>query len=151
MTAQISPTAVTYETDYAAWVQAQADLMRSGRFAELDLERVLEEFESLSGSDRDALVSYLTRLYQHLLKWRYQPDKRSTSWVATVKVSRNRIERLLKKNPSFKPWLPEAIRMAYEDARYEAYGETGLPLKTFPIEPPFTWDEARTMDVSLEP
>lgn len=41
-------------------------------------------------------------------------------------------------NPSLKPHLPERFEKAYAKARCYAALETGLPLATFPEEPPFT-------------
>ncbi len=32
-----------YETDYAAWAKRNAELLRSGHFAELDVEHLLQE------------------------------------------------------------------------------------------------------------
>jgi len=71
--------------------------------------------------------------------------------VATINISRRKIQALLTENPSLKPWLPEAIQVAYADARDEAYGETGLALETFPIEPPLTWEEAMEQPIYLDP
>jgi hypothetical protein len=35
---------------------------------------------------------------------------------------------LLEDNPSFKPWIPDALAKGYEDGRDAAADETGLPL-----------------------
>ncbi|TAD77764.1 MAG: DUF29 domain-containing protein [Oscillatoriales cyanobacterium] len=144
-------TTITYETDYYGWVQKQVELLELGQLDRLDVTNLIEEIKSLGASERRALISDLTRLYQHLLKWIYQPSQRSPSWVATINISRRKIQTLLKENPSLKPWLPEAIQAAYADARDEAYGDTGLVLETFPIEPPFTWEDAMEQPIRLEP
>jgi len=144
-------TTITYETDYYGWVQEQVELLESGQLDRLDVANLIEEIKSLGASERRALISYLVRLYQHLLKWIYQPSRRSPSWVATINISRRKIQALLTENPSLKPWLPEAIQVAYADARDEAYGETGLALETFPIEPPLTWEEAMEQPIYLDP
>ncbi|MBO9496175.1 DUF29 family protein [Thalassotalea sp. G20_0] len=34
-----------YQTDFYSWTQQQAELIRSGRIAELDLHNILEEKE----------------------------------------------------------------------------------------------------------
>ncbi|RFP52700.1 MAG: DUF29 domain-containing protein [Limnothrix sp. CACIAM 69d] len=138
---------ITYDSDYYGWVQQQAELLRSGRFDQLDLENLLEEVESLGRSEKRALVSQLERLYLHLLKWRFQPSKRSNSWVFSIRSARREIQRLLTENPSLKSWLPSAIAQAYLPAREQAFVETKLPLKTFPIEPPFSWELAITLPI----
>ena len=98
-------------------------------------------------SEKRALASQITRLYLHLLKWRFQPDRRSNSWVFSIRSARREIQQLLTDNPSLKPWLPSAIEQAYPQAREQAFVETKLPLKTFLIEPPFTWELALTMSI----
>ena len=49
----------------------------------------------------------------HLLKWDYQPDKRSKSWRVTIRKQRREILQLLRENPSLKPYLAEAIAHAH--------------------------------------
>ena len=68
----------------------------------------------------------------HLLKWQYQPQQRSRSWLSTIRVQRRDTQRLIQDNPSLKPYLQEAFQEAYENGRDLAVGETDLPLKTFP-------------------
>jgi hypothetical protein len=45
----------------------------------------------------------------------------------------------LRKNPSLKARLDEALADAYDDAQDEAARETGLPTRTFPVSIPFTF------------
>jgi hypothetical protein len=39
-----------YEQDFYAWTQAQAAKLRSGRLAEIDVENIAEELESMGNS-----------------------------------------------------------------------------------------------------
>lgn len=66
----------TYDSDFHLWSQTQAALIRDGKIAEIDLENVAEEIESLGRSDRRAIKSRLEALLLHLLKWQAQPEKR---------------------------------------------------------------------------
>jgi hypothetical protein len=83
----------------------------------------------------------LTVLLLHLLKWRYQPDKRGPRWEASIRVQRNRLADHLDDNPSLKPLLPQALSAAYRDAALEAVAETGLPGSTFPADCPWTVEQ----------
>ena len=48
MATRIKPTdAHLYEQDFYAWAKAQADLLRAGRYADLDLEHLIEEVDDL--------------------------------------------------------------------------------------------------------
>ena len=69
-----------YNRDFYAWGLHQAELLRAGRFGEIDIENIAEEIESLSRSDKRELSRRLSVLMLHLLKWRYQPEFRSQSW-----------------------------------------------------------------------
>jgi hypothetical protein len=80
-------------------------------------------------------------LLAHLLKWQYQPERRSRSWEATIKEQRRRIERVLRKNPGLKSYLDEAFENAYGDARLIAVRETGLEENTFPEDCPWTLEQ----------
>lgn len=136
----------TYETDYHGWIQQQVELLKSGRLADIDLENLIEEIESLGASKRDALVNQLARLYLHLLKWHYQAHRRSRSWAISIRNARIEIADLLADNPSLKARLSEFVDKAYAKARRQAEAETDLPINTFPITPALSFEQAMTVD-----
>jgi len=136
----------TYEMDYHGWIQQQVELLKSGRLADIDLENLIEEIESLGASKRDALVNQLARLYLHLLKWHYQAHRRSRSWSISIKNARIEIEDLLTDNPSLKARLSEFVDKAYAKARRQAEAETDLPIDQFPTAPVLNFEQAMTMD-----
>lgn len=130
-----------YETDFYSWTQEQAKLLRHQQWNQLDLPNLIEEIESLGKQQRAELRNRLKVLIGHLLKWDYQPERRSRSWFMTIRVQRRDIQELLEENPSLKPYLEEALQKIYESGRDLAVGETNLPLKTFPENCPYTLDE----------
>ena len=48
-----------YHTDYSTWATRHAELLRAGRYAELDMEHLLEELSDMSRSERRELESRL--------------------------------------------------------------------------------------------
>lgn len=122
----------TYETDFYGWATEQANLLKSGRYSELDTANLLEEIEGMGKSEKRALESRLAVLLQHLLKWQYQPVRRGKSWELTIKEQRLRIEKILRDNPSLKRQLDSCLADAYEFAIIQAAQETGLDESTFP-------------------
>ena len=66
-----------YETDFYAWTQEQALLLRSQTWEQLDTVNLIEEIESLGRKERQELRNCLGVLLGHLLKWQYQPQCRS--------------------------------------------------------------------------
>jgi hypothetical protein len=130
-----------YEGDFAAWAKAQAEALRAGRLDALDLANLAEEIGDLSKRERDAIESHLETLVLHLLKWRYQPDRRTRSWEATIKVARRNIEKLLRRSPSLRRDLPASLDEIYPNARIRAGVATGLADEVFPDACPFTLDQ----------
>ncbi len=92
-------------------------------------------------TEKRELISRLSVLLLHLLKWRYQPEKRSPSWEASIRVQRNRLADHLDDNPSLKSLLPQALASAYRDAALEAVAETGLAGAAFPAACPWTVEQ----------
>ncbi|MEC4986954.1 MAG: DUF29 domain-containing protein, partial [Oscillatoria sp. PMC 1068.18] len=130
-----------YETDFYAWTQTQAKLLQLGNFSKLDLPNLIEEIVSLGKQQRQELRNYLSILLGHLLKWHFQPEKRSRSWLATIRIQRRDILRLLRDNPSLKSYQEEALAEAYQNGRDLAVKETNLPFSTFPQDCPYSLEE----------
>jgi hypothetical protein len=84
----------SYEQDFGLWAEQMANLLASGRFSELDIENLVEEVRDLSKRERDRLLSSLRLILYHLLKWDYQPQKRSRSWHNTIGRERNNVSSL---------------------------------------------------------
>ena len=132
-----------YEADFFAWTEAQAKLLAEGRFDKLDCENLIEEILSMGRSDKRGMKSHFDNLLMHLLKYRYQPEYRSTSWRGSIREARKQIDMILKDSPSLRRHLVEyaALPKTYKDALIQAADETGLPISTFPPELPFTLEE----------
>lgn len=131
----------TYDTDFYAWTQTQAQHLKARKWEHLDLENLAEEIESLGRQERQELVNRFGVLLGHLLKWQYQPSYRSHSWQATIREQRRKILRLLEDNPSLHPFLPAALQRGYEDGVDRAIEETNLPPETFPTPCPFSLEQ----------
>lgn len=129
-----------YDQDHLAWAQQTADLLKQGRFQEVDVAHLIEELEAMARRDRQELMSRLKILLAHLLKWAYQPAHRSSSWRGSILEQRLRIRDLLDDCPSLAPFLPEAVGRAYPDGRMLAARETGLPAAQFPDQQPYPID-----------
>lgn len=120
-----------YETDFYAWTQQQAKLLKIKAWDELDAANLIEEIKSLGRKEKQELRNRLGILIGHFLKWQYQPQYRSNSWLATIKEQRRRLQELLLENPSLQPCLAETLDRAYQDGVDLAVRETNLPYETF--------------------
>jgi len=135
------PTQSLYEQDFYAWTQAQTKWLRDQQWNHLDLPNLIEEIESLGKQQRQELRNRLSVFIGHLLKWEYQPQRRSRSWLATLRIQRRDTLHLLNDNPSLKPYLEEALQDTYENARDLAMAETDFPDETFPRTCPYPFTE----------
>lgn len=115
-------------------------LLRARRFDELDLENLLDEVNDLGLSNFKAFVGAVEIVLVHMLKWDFQPAKRTRSWQASIVEHRQRIADDLGDSPSYSARIDEAIRRAYRTAVPGASRETGLPIKAFPTDCPYDWD-----------
>lgn len=131
-----------YEADFYAWTQEQAKLLRAQQWDLVDVENLIEEVETLGRQERRELRNRLTVLLGHLLKWQFQPEKRSNSWLATIREQRREVETLLQENPSLKSYLAEALQQGYQAGVDLAVRETDLPYETFPESCPYLLEQA---------
>jgi hypothetical protein len=137
-------TTPTYDTDFYTWTRQQAQALRAKDLPTLDLDHLAEEIESLGNEQEHAVESHLVIVLTHLLKWVYQPQRRSRGWRTSVRVGRQQIARRVRRNPGLRPHLPTCLTDAYADARTRAMDDTGLSLATFPEACP--WDLASVLD-----
>lgn len=130
-----------YEQDFYAWLRHQAALMRERRFEDMDIDNLAEELESMGRSEKRQLVNRLAVLLMHLLKWQFQPERRSNSWKYTLIEQRRRIRKLLEENPSFKPTLTEKIIEAYDLAIPMVIQKTPLEESQLPATCPYSIEQ----------
>jgi hypothetical protein len=120
MATRIKPTtAPLYEQDFYAWSKAQADLLRAGRFTDLDLEHLIEEVDDLGESLKRSVRSRLRTIMEHLLKLEHSPAQAPRGgWYDTILTQRSDL--LDELTPSIRrevePTLPDLYDKARENA-----------------------------------
>ncbi|SJM94708.1 conserved hypothetical protein [Crenothrix polyspora] len=139
-------TTADYNKDFYAWLIKSAELLRKNRFSEVDIEQVAEELEAMSKSEKRELMSRLTVLLAHLLKWQFQSALRSRSWKNTILMQRIDISGLLEDSPSLQYDLGDKIAVAYEKARLSAEDETGIDKMHFPEQCPYSFAQMLEKD-----
>jgi hypothetical protein len=135
-----------YDTDLYTWTRVQAELLRAGRWNEIDVEHLAEEIESVGASERREMRRRLARLIQHLLKYDYQIERRSRSWKVTILQQRAALEDLLANNATLRTQLPDSLDGAYRRARLWAIDETHMP--NLPEACPYTLEHIMTGELA---
>ena len=130
-----------YDQDFYAWTFHNAELLRNRKFEEIDIEHIAEEIEDMGKSNKRELINRFSVLIAHLLKWQFQPIRRSKSWMLTIKHQRFEICDLLKESPSLKYEIESQLNHAYEKAIIITAEQTGIDETKLPKTCPFALDE----------
>lgn len=130
-----------YLADETAWLDATAELVRTGQLDQVDSSTLAEYLEDMARRDRREVASRLAILIAHLLKWQHRPDQRSASWNGTIELQRQELADLLDSGVLHNH-AEEVFEKAYANGRRQASAESGLQLATFPEECPYSLDTA---------
>jgi hypothetical protein len=105
-----------YDEDFYVWTQKQAELLRAGRFTELDLPHLIEEVADLGASQRKEVFSRTQQIIRHLLKLHYSVSvEPRQGWRQTLRDQRDELELAL--TPSLRRELEVSLPTRYERAR----------------------------------
>jgi len=133
--------ATLYDRDYSLWLERTITQLQQRNFDNLDLDNLIEELASMSRSEKRAIYSNLKIVLMHLLKYKYQPSRRSNSWRSTLREHRQRLQRAFRESPNLKRYFEEVLAETYRDARELAADETGLNRDGFPAQLPFSTEQ----------
>ena len=142
MTTKIPLSVTLYDRDYFLWLTTTAEQLKQGRLADVDLENLIEEIESMGKSQRHSIKSFLKRLLEHLLKLAYWELERKYNLKhqrEEIYNFRDEIQDLLADSPSLKPYLKEIFEESYTTAVDKVGSITKLDL---PTNPTFTLEQA---------
>ena len=138
-------TASLYERDFLLWTIDTATKLKTHDFAQLDLENLIEEIESLGRSQKKELKSRLLVLLEHLLKRLYvnSPDN-YRGWETTINEQRRQLELEIEDSPSLKTIWDESFNGAWRIALKGVRKD--YPQVTFPD----TWIYSHDIDSMLD-
>src|SRR5262245_41185278 len=91
MATRVKPaTRQLYGQDLYAWAKAQADLLRAGRYADLDLKHLIEEVDDLGESLKRSVRSRIRTIIERLVKLEYSPVREPRAgWYDTILAQRS--------------------------------------------------------------
>jgi hypothetical protein len=138
-----------YERDFCLWVEEQARLLKEGRVQQLDLVNLIDEIEDLGIHEKKSVQSNLVVVLKHLLKYQFQPRRRSRSWLSSIAEHRRRLRNDLATSPSLRGYAREQFEECYQDGRRQALIETGLAPDALPSTPAYTLEQ--TLDPDFLP
>jgi Domain of unknown function DUF29 len=135
--------ATLYEEDFYVWTQRQAELLRKGGFAEIDLPHLIEEVEDLGANLRNAVTSRTREIILHLLKLQYSPAAEPRrGWQESVGKQRDDLE--LEITPSLSRHVAAELESIFQKARRRAIHDLardGVKQDQLPTTCPYTFDQ----------
>jgi Domain of unknown function DUF29 len=102
--------------------------------------------ELMGKSKRLAMRSQVIRLMAHVIKWKCQPEKRSSSWATTINSARMEIEDLQEEMPSLnRNYIESVWDKCFKSAMKQAVVEMGKKCQLASL----TWAEVFEESYSL--
>jgi hypothetical protein len=138
-----------YEQDETAWLERMAELIAEGRFNDLDYPHLREYLVDMAKRDRREVISRLSVLIAHRLKWDNQAEQRTSSWRKTIEVQRQELQELLESG-TLRNHAVDSLAKAYANGLKQARFETGAAATVFPVESPYSVDALLADDWSEE-
>jgi hypothetical protein len=109
----------------AATSHYQAAVVIREKLQQQDYEEAMrgieELIDALARADKRALESHLIRVMQHVIKWKMQPERRSRSWIHSIRNGRKEIRKLQQDTPSLTDRLIR--QQLWDDCLDSAIGE----------------------------
>jgi hypothetical protein len=113
-----------YDTDFVAWADEQAALLRQRRFESLDLDNLTLEVEALAHRYRERAGDYLRNICDDLLKLGYgEPSVHEGYRQRIAEGQRRELSYLLDDYPSLRDSLPALLKRVYPRSNQDAHRE----------------------------
>ncbi len=137
--------------DVYAWLLSQANQLREYRPEAVDWSGLAEELEDIAVLQRAKVVSLLSIVQAHLLKWHYSRIRRSEySWRKSLVNARTELNLILDKSRTLRNELPGCLVKTYVLARRLAGTDMRLEKRDwerlFPNSCPWTSEEILDQD-----
>lgn len=137
-----------FEFDEVEWQAKTIKLIEQGRMNELDSVNLKVTLIEMVHVEKRILESKMTTLIMHLLKWRYQPELRSSSWKTTINRERREIKSHIGKSKNLLKYSKSdaCFLSSFKNAIKDSRTETGIKI---PFDVVFSYDQV--MDNSFWP
>ena len=129
-----------YEIDDNLWLEETVKLLKEKKFAELDLENLIEELDDSARERKHQVKSLLKQIIIHLLLleyWHSEREKNYRHWQSEIINFRDQINDRMTTN--FYNYLQENLSQIYYKARKYVMAKSGID--TFPQECPYSLEQ----------
>ena len=123
-----------------------AQVIRDGRWDDLDRENVVDEIESLGFRDRRRVQRLLSWIITELSLWWAQPERRCGVWSSRILDRRDQLEMILADSPSLQDELSAVVDEVLPSAVEVAVRKAGLINNPYPAHCSFTVEQILDAD-----
>lgn len=114
------------------FMEKHGDKIVNGVIEESFMEEACDYLLEMATSDLRAAASQLKRLYIHLLKYKFQQNKQTRSWINTIRNASLEVNEALDNKSLANKFDTDSQETIYYHARKVTSSETRLPLSCFP-------------------
>lgn len=115
------------------FLKKHENVLRTGLVTESYIEDMFDILEESTKTDIKATRSQIRRLFSHMLKYQYQKEKQTGSWINTIRQASTEIQDQCKTSKAiYNTFGDDHLNDIYNDAKRDASRETGLSTRDFP-------------------
>ena len=132
------------QIEYDIWLEEQVEILRQGKYADLDVENLIEELLALGRAEKSAVKSLVYQILLHLLLidyWKEESEYYRNHWLSEVNAFQLQLEDKLTTNLS--RFAEENLLTLYEKAKKNAVRKSNLKGDRFPELCPYTLEDIK--------
>lgn len=121
--------------DFEKFISMYGNDLKNGIMSESCVNDFFDLVLEMGVSEKRSLTSQLKRLYTHMLKYLYQPEKQTRSWINTIRNSHYELQEYYFESKNiWKSVTEDDIMRCYINAVSSAGNETGIDKRKFSKE-----------------
>jgi len=130
-----------YQADYGLWAHHQAQLLRTGKYAQLDIDNLVAEVLHAAKQERKTLHGHVEKLLHHILTLKLHPERSSAQRLSKLHLHRHRIQQSIARMPAMATLLDAYFAETYADVAARLTAKAGLPRNSLPDTLPYTKEQ----------
>lgn len=113
------------DKDFHGFLQEAANRLSGKEYTDEDINEVVDYLLENFSRDKAEIRSKITLLIIHLIKWKYQPERRSLSWQRTIFTQRVEVENILGASKNLRNYAEDEFLAILDRSKSIAASETG--------------------------
>ena len=119
--------------DFQKFLNEYGETLKNGIITEACVDDFFDLVLEMDRAEIRSIKSQLRRIYCHMLKYLYQPEKQTRSWITTIRDASRELYGFCNDSKySWKSIIEEDTIRCYNNAINDASNETGIDKRKFP-------------------